>query len=126
MNNSTDELKNLILDRFGTVVNFSKAIGLPNSTVASILTRGLTHTTVDNMRIICDALGLDVRSYSEGKLCPAVPDHNTGDLEDITKIYLRSVSTSTLNGSQITSNEAEIIKMHLDLAIKIIRQQNRQ
>ena len=121
MNKPASELKKLIIDKYGTVVNFSKAIGLPNSTVASILTRGLTHTTVENMRIICNALGLDIRSFSEGKLCPAVPDHQTGDLKDITNIYLRSVSASSLDGLQITDNEAEIIKMTLGLAFQIIK-----
>ena len=129
MSKQEKELKNLIIDRYGTVINFSKSVGLPNSTVASILNRGIIHTTVGNMQKICHALGLDIKAFSEGKLCPALPDHQTADLKDINRIYMHSASASSLDGLQITDYEAKLIKESLDFAIKIIRnnrQQNRQ
>ena len=64
------ELKNLILKKFGTVTNFSKFTGVPNSTLASIFQRGVLNANVLNMIMICNALAIDIDSLANGKIEP--------------------------------------------------------
>ena len=46
-----DKIKNLIVERYGSLVAFSEKIGLPNSTIDSILRRGIGKGKVEKRRI---------------------------------------------------------------------------
>lgn len=63
-----NQLKELIVERYGTVVNFSKSIGIQNSTVAGILRRGVNNSTVDNIIKICNELQISTDALAEGKI----------------------------------------------------------
>lgn len=62
------DLKNLITQKFGTITNFSKSTGIPNSTLSSIFQRGVLNANVLNMITICDALAIDIDSLADGKI----------------------------------------------------------
>jgi hypothetical protein len=64
------DLKNLITQKFGTITNFSKSTGIPNSTLSSIFQRGVLNANVLNMITICDALAIDIDSLADGKIEP--------------------------------------------------------
>ena len=63
-----NQLRELIVERYGTVVNFSKSIGIQNSTVAGILRRGVNNSTVDNIIKICNELQISTDALAEGKI----------------------------------------------------------
>lgn len=64
------DLKKLITQKFGTITNFSKSTGIPNSTLSSIFQRGVLNANVLNMITICDALAIDIDSLADGKIEP--------------------------------------------------------
>lgn len=62
------DLKNLIVERYGTVKAFSQSVGLPNSTLDSIFRRGVLNASVTNIIKICDKLGISADGLGEGKI----------------------------------------------------------
>ena len=53
-----EELKKVILEKYGSIRNFSDKIGLPNSTVVSILDRGIGNSNITNVMKMCKALNI--------------------------------------------------------------------
>ena len=62
------DLKNLIVERYGTVKAFSQSVGLPNSTLDSIFRRGILKASVTNIIKICDELGISADGLGDGKI----------------------------------------------------------
>lgn len=60
------QVKELIIDRFGSISAFSESINLANSTVVSILDRGFLNAKVKNVFTICKALGLNPEDLESG------------------------------------------------------------
>lgn len=63
-----NQLKQLILENFKSVREFTLKIGVPYSTVNTIFTRGIDGTNIRTIVNICKALNIDVESLSEGKI----------------------------------------------------------
>lgn len=62
-----DKLKNLIIDKYGSVRQFSFKINIPYTTVDSILKRGIDNSNVGNVIKICKALDISIDSLLDGK-----------------------------------------------------------
>lgn len=77
------ELKQLILNRYGSLSDFCKKIGLPWTTLDSILKRGVEKANIKNILKITTELGIDVESLASGKIVYNVPSslaaHFDGD-----------------------------------------------
>jgi len=54
-------LRNLILDRCGSLRQFAAEAGIPYSTLMTLLSRGIGGASFDTVMQICRALGLDPR-----------------------------------------------------------------
>lgn len=61
-------LKLSIKERYGSVLNFSKAVQIPESSIRNIFTRGLDSVSAGVIVKICQALDLDVESLMSGAL----------------------------------------------------------
>ncbi|WP_195932278.1 helix-turn-helix domain-containing protein [Turicibacter sanguinis] len=57
--NKEQYLKDLMEAKSGSIRAFSIDIGIPYSTIRSILTRGVMNSTVDNIFKICEGLGIN-------------------------------------------------------------------
>lgn len=66
-----EKLKEYILDRYSSIREFSASIGVSNSTINSILTRGVGNSSVANVIKICDALHISADALSQGKIIPS-------------------------------------------------------
>lgn len=61
MTGSVDnDLKKLIINKYGSVNKFANSIGLPQSTIATVLSRGIENSNVKTVYKICNALGVSV------------------------------------------------------------------
>ena len=47
-----DKLKDLILSKYGSMINFSSQIGMANSTLATIMKNGIHKANVTNIMVI--------------------------------------------------------------------------
>lgn len=65
-----EELQNYIISKFKSVMNFSKSIGIPYTTVKGIFNRGIWGASVQNITKICDALDIDTNELVKGKIKP--------------------------------------------------------
>ena len=95
-----ERLKELIKNRYGSIREFTKAIDMPYSTVASIFTRGIDNASVTNVIRICSALGISADALvSTGRIIPVrtVPE-DTKELREL----LRDVRTKVLTYDGLT------------------------
>ena len=63
-----EQLKQMILNHSGSVNKFASEIGLPYSTVASILNRGVKNANVQNIIKVCQALGISADELANGRI----------------------------------------------------------
>lgn len=92
-----NKLKKLIIEKYGSVRNFSIKIGIPYTTVDSILKRGLDNSNVGNVIKMCKALNLSIDSLLDNK-------------ENISNLSFNNIETVEL--------EEEIIKIPIYGTIK--------
>jgi predicted transcriptional regulator len=95
-----ERLKELIKSRYGSIREFTKAIDMPYSTVASIFIRGIDNASVTNVIRICSALGISADALvSNGRIIPVrtVPE----DAKELREL-LRDVRTKVLTYDDLT------------------------
>lgn len=63
-----DQLKKEIISQYGSVRAFSTALGMTNSTLDSMLTRGIYNSGVGKVMKIFERLGIDPESLSVGRI----------------------------------------------------------
>lgn len=59
----TKKLKNIILDRYGSIREFSKIVGIPSTTLTTALDKGIGGMAVDRVIKICEVLDIDVKTF---------------------------------------------------------------
>ena len=62
------ELKALIVKRYGSAKNFALEINMPNSTLDNIFRRGVLNSSVANIIKICNALEISADELADGKI----------------------------------------------------------
>lgn len=122
-----EQLKQEIITQHGSVSSFSKSIGLSNSTVDSILTRGIYNSGVGKVMQIFDSLGIDTESISVGRIIyagaetkksPTPPEGSAGEngklsVEEVEKVLL---SLGLIQeGQDVTEDDLRFINSVLDL-----------
>ena len=68
MKNIEHELKELILERYGSLSEFCKKIDLPWTTLDSILKRGVDKANIRNILKITSELKIDVECLANGEI----------------------------------------------------------
>ena len=122
-----ERLKALILDRYGNVVAFSKATGIPNTTIASILKRGIMNSSIDNFTSICKALNISADELANGRIVNASNQNAQIEFTDIetTIEYARlnpdEYSKLSINGKPLSEDEFRTITTALEVAVGIIK-----
>nr|DAY78299.1 MAG TPA: repressor protein [Caudoviricetes sp.] len=68
MGNIEDELRNIIIEKFGSVKEFSNIVKIPYTTIDSILKRGVEKSNVKNLNKITGKLGIDMPALLKGRI----------------------------------------------------------
>lgn len=63
MDERTERLKNIIIERYGSIREFSKKVNIPSTTLTSALDRGIGGMSVERVVAICEILDLDIRTF---------------------------------------------------------------
>jgi hypothetical protein len=63
-----EEIKKLIIGRYGSINNFCKQFDFPWSTVKTMLTRGIKNSSISNVIKLCKALNLDIEELTKDKI----------------------------------------------------------
>lgn len=59
----TKKLKNIILNKYGSIREFAKVANIPSTTLTSSLDRGIGGMAVDRVIKICDILSIDIKTF---------------------------------------------------------------
>ena len=65
-----ERLKDLIIEKYGSVLSFSTYVKIPNTTIATILNRGIHKASIDNVLKICKALQISADELAKDKIVP--------------------------------------------------------
>lgn len=115
-----EKLKNLMLERYGTVLDFARAHDIPNSSIVSIINRGVRKSSVSNVIKICHALEISVDGLLDDKILPAEPtEAPLQDLSKITNLAARNVKT--LDGIALSPDELDEIEFALNFLVQSLR-----
>lgn len=122
-----ERLKELIIKQYGTMKDFTDHIGVPNSTFANILRRGVKNANVLTIIKICQALEISTDDLAEGKIVPLKrPESESERIEDLfeeLKQKLLNRGNLTINDEQATEAEIMYFVNTLDAALLISKKQ---
>lgn len=125
--NVEERLKEMIIKQFGTMKDFTDHIGIPNSTFANILRRGVQNANVVTIIKICQALEISTDDLAEGRIVPLKrPEATPERIEDIfeeVKQKLLNADNLTINDEQATEAEIMYFVNTLDAALLISKKQ---
>lgn len=68
MNELESQLKQMIINKYGSLKKFSDTINMPWTTLDSILKRGIANSNITNVLKITRELGLDAEKLVDGEL----------------------------------------------------------
>lgn len=118
-----ERLKELIIEKYGTMKDFTDYIGIPNSTFANILRRGVKNANVVTIIKICQALGISTDDLAEGKIVPIgrkiVSPTKVEDIIENTKRELMNADNLTLGEHQLNESDVYDIVLLLDMMIEV-------
>lgn len=105
-----DQLKALILSKYKSVNAFAEAAGVPNSTVASMLSRDMMKTSIGNVIKICKLLGISADGLGEGKIVSREQLELTPAEVELIKTYRQLDERGRRNVEDTAKREFEYVK----------------
>ena len=123
-----EKLKELILSRYRSVLEFTKAAGIPYGTVRSIFDRGIMNSSVTTIIKVCQFLRISTDDLVMGRIVHSDPDQTiqqeSVDIER-TIIYFRQNTVDmnhySLDGSDLSDREFSRIIDAVEIAVEMIR-----
>lgn len=113
-----EKLKETILNRYGSVVKFAEDAGLSNSTVATILTRGIHKASIDNILKICKTLGISADELAQDRIVPTYEKLHAADINDLLAIINSNVY---IDEKKLNEDETKILLFAIEAAAEFIR-----
>lgn len=127
-----EKLKELILQRYHSIREFTISIDMPNSTLESILSRGVDKASVTNVIKICKALGISADALADGEIKPIYnkkaffPNDRieVKEILDETKDILNHCGFVTLDGNPLSQKGIESIIDAMDVGVEMAKKKN--
>lgn len=120
-----DELRKLIIKRYGSLKSFSDITKIPYTTLASIFQRGISNAKVTNITKITDELDIDTNQLVSGKIAPIY--HSEPSREKQKEILGLGDTSNTIaahfDGDKFTDEELEQIRQFAEF-VKSKRKDN--
>lgn len=120
-----ERLKELIVKQYGTMKDFADHIGVPNSTLANILRRGVKNANVLTIIKICQALGINTDALAAGKIVPIEEEVSEPtkieDIIDDAKQKILNGGNLTLNGVPMEEHDLIAIVNGIEVIIEVAK-----
>lgn len=116
-----NQLRELITSKYGSLREFTFNIGIPYSTLSTILKNGIMTATMSNMVKICTALNIKLDELVSGKLVENEPSIPLLDVEKIiehTKISIENPNVK-IEGKIMDENTKKLLITSLDLSYQL-------
>lgn len=124
-----ERLQELIKERYGSVLKFSQAAGLANSTTVGVLQRGVGKSGYQTLSRICDELNISVEALGEGRIVPlyerraGVEQAENIISSAVTAIY--DTETVTFGEVPLTDDERKLLANALELSLELLKRGRR-
>ena len=124
-----EKLKELILNRYHSIREFTLRADIPYSTLCSIFKRGIGNSSVANVIKLCKALGISADALADGEIIPVrerktVPISDKIEVKEVledTKDILTHCGFITLDGNPISRDGLESIIDAMDVGVEIAK-----
>ncbi|WP_455078358.1 helix-turn-helix domain-containing protein [Peptostreptococcus stomatis] len=116
-----NQLRELILLKYGSLREFTFNIGLPYSTLSTILKNGIMTANISNVVKICNTLSIKIDELVEGRLVENIPGEKLLDVEKIfnqTKINIQYPNVK-INGQKLDENIKKSLIFSIDLIYQL-------
>ena len=127
-----ENLKKLMITNSGSMREFSKKIGMSQSTLATIMRRGVHNASVTNVIKICKELGISADALASDEIVFVGSQKKkkpTKELRDIYITYrlsLNQLDKYSLDGVEMTREEILILLDGIDLMFEFIKRQRKR
>ena len=113
------------------MIAFSKKIDMANSTLATILDRGINKASISNVIKICNELDISADGLAYGKIVPRVKKKqksvmNIEEIIEDTQNLILDNENISINGKPMTSEEREDIADAIGLCFDIVKVRNKR
>ena len=113
------KLQKYILSRYNSIREFTQAIGIPYSTFATILARGVENANVLNIIKICHGLGISTDALADGQIVPVARISKTPDDIDL-NIEFDIFEARLLASKRVTGKGMDLERDELNEILKIL------
>ena len=121
--NVEERLKDLIIKKYGTMKEFTDFIGIPNSTFANILRRGVQNANVLTIIKICQALGISTDDLAQGRIVSVTrSEPEAKDIETIMSAAVGEILNTkdlTFHGQKLTEDEVKDFLLSLNMVMEL-------
>ena len=116
-----ERLKNHINSKYESVNDFCVRSGIPNSTLQTVFTRGITNTSSKTIFRVCDALSLDPQALYAGEIKSTKKRPRSEDApEDVIEYIARMEDkTLTYKGDELTEEQKKMIVFGSRIAVEM-------
>lgn len=124
-------LKNLIIEKYGSILAFSRVCEVPNSTINSFLTRGIGTATLSNILKVCNTLHISADELSKGRIVSnfTIKDNKSIDIVDIladAKSQLLNNEALMFNGKPADEESIQSILSAMEVGIALANKKNKK
>ena len=127
-----EKLKDFIISKYGNLSNFSKEIDMANSTLSTILKKGVRKASITNILKICEALEISADGLAEEKIVPyTFNQKNPSKSTDIDKMLDHIKNNSgeytflTVDDKPLTKKELEFITYGFKLVVQLLKKKRK-
>lgn len=124
-----ERLQAIMKERYGSVLRFSQAAGLANSTTVGVLQRGVGKSAYQTLARICDELNISVEALGEGRIVPLYERRAGVEQAEniisaaVTAIY--DTETVTFGEVPLTDDERKLLANALELSLELLKRGRR-
>lgn len=130
-----EKLKDLILSRYHSILDFANYADLPYTTLYSMFKRGIDNSSVSNVIKVCKALDISMDALANGDIAPSqrktVVNNKTifsntevTDLVEDMKDILATTGGLTINGKPMTVGSVDSLIDAMDIGVEIAKKKN--
>lgn len=105
-----NKLKNLIVEKFGSVRQFAFSIGIPYTTIDSILKRGIDNSNVGNVIKMCKALDISIDNLLDNKEIISNLDFDNAKIVDISSDVVKIPVFGTIKAGIPIESQNDIVE----------------
>lgn len=105
-----DEIKKIIIEKYGSMRSFSDKIGIPNSTVVSILDRGINNSNISNVMKMCKELKISVDKLVDENKIVSILQFDNAKISDILSDTIQIPVLGTIKAGTAIEAQQDIIE----------------